>query len=293
MKEYGFKRRNAQAFTLVELLVVIGIIAVLISILMPSLSKARYNANRTACMSNLRQIGIAMSLYASENDGWWPCPMGRGGDWGGGAQGSWDIRLLPYLGTKVTWNHAAAELPWENVRPNVFRCPLDTTENDPNQWWAPVPRRSYNINWGIYEFTDYSFAHPSAFYPPWENGGARIPNGGAFRPGSLVPDHMSNGGKIFAIVADFYFRRPNDMAALIGTDFWPGEWYNFVRNENDGDGTWLPTAHPSPRESQKFSWDERNALFSDYHVETVRDLYDEVNDRITPAGYAFLFRHKK
>ncbi len=64
------KRRHA--FTLVELLVVIGIIALLISILLPSLSKARESAKRTACASNLRQIGMAIVMYANDNKAWLP-----------------------------------------------------------------------------------------------------------------------------------------------------------------------------------------------------------------------------
>src|SRR6185437_5183141 len=56
--------RGRRAFTLVELLVVIGIIAVLISVLLPTLSKARDAAARTACLSNMRQISDIMRLYA-------------------------------------------------------------------------------------------------------------------------------------------------------------------------------------------------------------------------------------
>jgi prepilin-type N-terminal cleavage/methylation domain-containing protein len=65
-------RRSRRAFTLVELLVVIGIIAVLISILLPSLARARQHAVSVQCMSNLRQIGQAAFQYAAENKGYMP-----------------------------------------------------------------------------------------------------------------------------------------------------------------------------------------------------------------------------
>jgi prepilin-type N-terminal cleavage/methylation domain-containing protein/prepilin-type processing-associated H-X9-DG protein len=69
MTRLGISRR---AFTLVELLVVIGIIAILIGFLLPALNKARRSAVTTACLSQLRQIGIGMNIYAAESKGWFP-----------------------------------------------------------------------------------------------------------------------------------------------------------------------------------------------------------------------------
>src|SRR5437588_1989216 len=66
------KKQFSPAFTLVELLVVIAIIAVLIALLIPALNSAREHANRVKCMANLRSIGQAMKIYATDNKNQYP-----------------------------------------------------------------------------------------------------------------------------------------------------------------------------------------------------------------------------
>lgn len=88
------QKSNPRGFTLVELLVVIGIIAVLIAILLPSLNRARAQANSLACMSNLRQMGQAMTMYTNETK-YYP------GCWGINSSGqvfaAWPTRLRKFM----------------------------------------------------------------------------------------------------------------------------------------------------------------------------------------------------
>jgi prepilin-type N-terminal cleavage/methylation domain-containing protein len=65
-------KQSSKGFTLIELLVVVGIIAILIAFLMPALSKARDQATRIACQSNLRQTYFALVMYANDNRDWFP-----------------------------------------------------------------------------------------------------------------------------------------------------------------------------------------------------------------------------
>jgi prepilin-type N-terminal cleavage/methylation domain-containing protein len=100
----GDRSRARRGFTLVELLVVIGIIAVLISILLPTLNRARESAKRTQCLSNLRQVAVLLNMYANSNRQQIPV-----GGWAGGAPGREAAEANNYNITYVTSTPPDAE----------------------------------------------------------------------------------------------------------------------------------------------------------------------------------------
>lgn len=134
--------RSRLGFTLVELLVVIGIIALLISILLPALNKARQSANQTKCMANLKSVGQALFMYATIYKGTLPFGFTEqdknfyppvGGQIYKGPQEQWDTLVLHAImsnNSGAQYSNATTGIPGPR---GIFICPevnIETTTSD-------------------------------------------------------------------------------------------------------------------------------------------------------------------
>lgn len=105
-------KEHQSGFTLIELLVVIAIIAILAAILFPVFARARENARRASCMSNLKQIGLGIMQYSQDYDEKFPLWLAdtNGNAYRDGAEQGWAMLIQPYV--KST---------------QIFQCPSDST----------------------------------------------------------------------------------------------------------------------------------------------------------------------
>jgi len=136
--------RAPSAFTLIEILVVIGVIALLIALLLPVLGRARESARQVKCLSNVRQLAAAMLSYTADNRGWLPgAAMGsvrRAHDWvhwqtSGPARDLQESAIARHLSKPLT--------------AGALTCPSDDIDQRCSNWYFPIDgpyRFSYTVN---------------------------------------------------------------------------------------------------------------------------------------------------
>lgn len=192
-----------RGFTLIELLVVVAIITLLMAILLPSLGRAREQAKAVACVSNLRQLGMAFQIYAGENNGTYP-PFNDFHTKQGTQDARWWTNRIGALVPGTNWKNSLGEKNGNiYITSKSWRCPslMDSmvstgagygvSENiiryaSEGGAFKPtaVPRPgnlmlladSWHPNMGAQSFYSWQSLYPPAGAPAYDLGGVRIPS---------------------------------------------------------------------------------------------------------------------
>ncbi|HEV2696149.1 MAG TPA: DUF1559 domain-containing protein [Verrucomicrobiae bacterium] len=235
----GFRR----AFTLIELLVVIAIIAILAAMLLPALAKAKQKAKQTGCINNMRQIGLALVMYA-DNYNQYPANF-------------WQNSTATPTGNKTyVWQPRLLSLMGNNR--NAFNCPAalsqaywDTNVN--NTLAGPSGNFKQGENGLLDNFAILESSRFSIGYNDWGSVDSHTPTYGLGGDVGTTP------------VKDTSIRRPTDMIALGDVRSDAPAPVDFNANLDPTDASQYHTQWPSNRHSLR-----SDILFCDGHVESLK-----------------------
>jgi prepilin-type N-terminal cleavage/methylation domain-containing protein/prepilin-type processing-associated H-X9-DG protein len=231
-----YKRRAKHGFTLIELLVVIAIIAILAAILFPVFARARENARRASCQSNLKQIGLGLLQYSQDYDETFPVTNGYDRP---AYPKTWDELLNAYTGTKATY--AAG-----NKTSLIWQCPSDSLSGYNNDSNA----RTYSIAF-IWDGGWAAGLHGRGFSGPLQSGAG----GTLYFSGKKQSEFQDVAGTLMVAEA------PN-RESYIGND----SWCMVASPDNQINGN--PPTHPGLGRTLHF--EGYNYLFVDGHVKFYR-----------------------
>ena len=287
------------AFTLVELLVVIGIIAVLIGILMPALSAARRQAQSVKCLAALQQIGQGFHMYASQYKNTWPCAVH---DWGNptyplptGRQLRWQDRILPFISDLKNvedHNDLVLKLPADMIRSTsvLWGCPAYRINVQEFEWANPgnppdpkilaenTVRNGYSMN--VYTQLPVASLNSNKAYiqgpnPPFTGSLATSIQTGRY----FKVNQWTKASDRLLITEGFAYFIQMSPGARVGTSFTPASmpWWPFqdtvpLANWETSCYFWVDGArHAPPNVKQQTTYNARymNALFCDGHAQTV------------------------
>lgn len=245
-------RKSYRAFTLVELLVVIGIIALLIGILLPALSRANEMSKRTACASNLRQIGMSAIAFAGQNKGWFPMSHGTGAPAAVGQPPVADLARLPQLVNRTDWL-ATSELDWKRygtpwsiwqqygAAPGVWRCPGSQYEVRAYNGVDGIPA---DPAWGQIVYTDYAYV------------------GGLVNNTATLGKSVARWGTLYVPATRTHNRNATELILAADAVYYSA-----------GSGRRYHINHPIPNKTGEV--DRQAILYADGHVsEFGREMYD-------------------